>query len=104
MTTEHWVTMVLYPILADVVRSGINQPKPTPETELPKGANINDLSSRVQRKLTQYRMPLHKAPATLLLLILTAAALAQPPNKSPRPWMNTSLSPDERASMVIKQM
>src|ERR1700730_18398471 len=48
-------------------------------------------------------MPLHKAPATLLLLILTAAALAQP-NKSPRPWMNTSLSADERASMVIKQM
>ena len=50
-------------------------------------------------------MPLHKASTALPLLILTAAvSLAQPPNPSPRPWMNLGLSPDERASMVVKQM
>ncbi len=35
--------------------------------------------------------------------LLTAAAVAQSSNKS-HPWMNKSLSPDERASMVVKEM
>lgn len=44
-------------------------------------------------------MPIHKTRA-ILLLILTPAALAQ----QPHPWMNPALSPDERASLVLKQM
>ncbi len=37
---------------------------------------------------------------TLLFAALTAAAQTQPN----RPWMNTSLSPDERAALVLKEM
>ena len=57
------------------------------------------------------RLRTHSSVKTLLiaclsfslfnLLILSAAA--QSNNKS-HPWMNTSLSPDERASMVVKEM
>ena len=39
----------------------------------------------------------------LLFLFLTNLCLAQTKTPS-HPWMNTSLSPDERASMVLKQM
>jgi len=39
--------------------------------------------------------------ATLSLLATSAAAQS---NGKSRPWMNTSLSPDERASMVVKEM
>src|SRR3984893_14786737 len=49
-------------------------------------------------------MLLIKTHTTLLLLALNAASLAQSAQKSPRPWMDPRLSPDERASMVVKQM
>src|SRR5437879_2073272 len=41
-----------------------------------------------------------KARVIRLLILLTTVALAQ----QPQPWMNSALSPDERASMVLKQM
>jgi len=49
------------------------------------------------------------APATLLLgfACLTQFGVAQRPQHKPHPtgpWMNTSLSPDERADLVIKEM
>jgi beta-glucosidase len=50
--------------------------------------------------------PASWAPA-LLLLLLCVSAPAQRPKQPPKPsgpWMNTSLSPDERADLVIKQM
>jgi beta-glucosidase len=45
-------------------------------------------------------MPLRKARACLLFLILSTAALAQ----QSHPWINPALPPDERASLVLKQM
>jgi beta-glucosidase len=50
-----------------------------------------------------------KIPATLLLCFacVTAPSLAQRPQPKPHPtgpWSNTSLSPDERADLVIKEM
>jgi beta-glucosidase len=49
------------------------------------------------------------APATLLLgfVCLTQFGVAQRPQHKPHPtgpWMNSSLSPDERADLVIKEM
>ena len=55
-------------------------------------------------------MPLHKSKpycnlvsAVVLVFALLPLAKAQSDNK-PHAWMNPSLSPDERASMVIKEM
>ena len=50
-----------------------------------------------------------RIPAILLLCFacLVAPSFAQRPQSKPRPtgpWMNTSLSPDERADLVIKEM
>jgi len=45
--------------------------------------------------------------ATLTLCILTAPGFSQRRQQPPKPtgpWMNTSLSPDERADLVIKEM
>jgi beta-glucosidase len=39
---------------------------------------------------------------SVLILITTTLALGQ--NSPDRPWMNTSLSPDERADLVVKQL
>src|SRR3974377_396908 len=39
-----------------------------------------------------------------LLLPLTSASTQDKDNKKNFPWMNKSLSPDERAEMVLKQM
>ena len=44
---------------------------------------------------------LHCASAALFLTALSACAQGMPPN---RPWMNTSLTPDQRADLVIKEM
>ena len=43
---------------------------------------------------------------SLLLTFSVSSAQAQPPQQGTQaqPWMNTSLSPDERAGMVLKQM
>jgi len=38
------------------------------------------------------------------ILLYAALSIAQTSNNQNRPWMNTSLSPDERASLVIKEM
>ena len=43
----------------------------------------------------------------LLAALLTAPGISQRPQQPPKasgPWMNTSLSPDERADLVIKEM
>ena len=42
----------------------------------------------------------------LILLSSLIPVAAQPvkKNEAPRPWMNRSLSPDERADMALKQM
>jgi beta-glucosidase len=47
-----------------------------------------------------------RAPALAFvsLTLLAASGFAQQPHKPTGPWMNTSLSPDERADLVIKQM
>jgi beta-glucosidase len=52
-----------------------------------------------------------RARARLLLLCLSVVAIGLPllaqsgsPDKTPHPWMNSSLSPDERADMVVKEM
>ena len=42
--------------------------------------------------------------ALFLTLALMPSALAQQQDQKNFPWMNTSLSPDERADMVVKQM
>ena len=43
--------------------------------------------------------------STILLKLAVLAALARPrDNASSRPWMNTTLSPDKRAAMVLKLM
>ena len=47
------------------------------------------------------------APAFLLLFLLPAGCFSQrrqTPPKPTGPWMNTTLSPDERANLVIKEM
>jgi beta-glucosidase len=57
-------------------------------------------------------MPLKRPSAKLCLLVavfflslhcLISLAAAQSDGKS-HPWMNSSLSPDERASLVVKEM
>src|SRR5881392_1857841 len=49
-----------------------------------------------------------RGSCVLQLLILLSVALPflgqSPPTKSSSPWMNTSLSPDDRAALVVKQM
>src|SRR5438552_11581142 len=49
-----------------------------------------------------------RGSCVLQLLILLSVALPflgqSPPTKSSSPWMNTSLSPDERAALVVKEM
>ncbi len=43
--------------------------------------------------------------STIILNLAVLAAFAGPRDNVPsRPWMNASLSPDERAAMVLKQM
>ena len=45
--------------------------------------------------------------STLVLFLIPAFLMAQfgpPPAKPTGPWMNTSLSPDERASLLVKQL
>jgi len=45
--------------------------------------------------------------STLVLLLIPAFLMAQfgpPPAKLTGPWMNQSLSPDERASLLVKQL
>jgi beta-glucosidase len=46
--------------------------------------------------------------ATLVLITFSSLSLAQGPTKPDanknRPWMNTSLSPDERANLVLKEL
>jgi beta-glucosidase len=48
------------------------------------------------------------APIAVLLVSVTATGIAQrrpqEPAPIPGPWMNTSLSPDERADLVLKEM
>ncbi|MGA8430782.1 MAG: glycoside hydrolase family 3 C-terminal domain-containing protein [Candidatus Sulfotelmatobacter sp.] len=46
------------------------------------------------------------AAALLMALLLATSAFPQSTSKdhSPFPWMNTSLSPDDRAAMVLKEM
>src|SRR5215469_5288844 len=46
--------------------------------------------------------PLVKPAVLLCLLVLLLSFASAQSNK--HPWMNTSLSPDERASMVVKEM
>src|SRR5207302_5848450 len=75
-----------------------------------KRRNINDLAVTLIRGAT---MPLQGSPRlnrffALTLLILSFASfslttsLAQ--SGAAHPWANSSLSPDERASMVVKEM
>jgi beta-glucosidase len=47
---------------------------------------------------------LRLAALALLLNVVPAFAQSVPGNKASRPWMNASLSPDERASLVVKEM
>src|SRR5258708_39598002 len=43
--------------------------------------------------------------STIILNLAVLAAFAGPRDNVPsRPWLNASLSPDERAAMVLKQM
>src|SRR5258708_8113351 len=43
--------------------------------------------------------------STIILNLAVLAAFAGPRDNVPsRPWMNASLSPDERAAMLLKQM
>ena len=45
--------------------------------------------------------------STLVLFLIPAFLMAQfgpPPAKPTGPWMNKSLSPDERASLLVKQL
>src|SRR5215471_307745 len=41
---------------------------------------------------------------SVLLFFLTSVSAQGPKNEAPKPWMNTSLSPDQRADMVLKEM
>src|SRR5450755_844075 len=57
------------------------------------------------------KIMISRARARLLLLCLSVVAIGLPllaqsgsPDKTPHPWMNSSLSPDERADMVVKEM
>src|SRR5580658_6650110 len=47
--------------------------------------------------------PLAVGTAVLLALLPAAAQVVSEP-KAPPAWMNTSLSPDERAALVVKEM
>jgi beta-glucosidase len=75
--------------------------------EIAKRRNINDLVATFLRGAT---MPLHAFSirisfSTLTLLFMSLAVsplLAQ--SGGNHPWSNASLSPDERASMVVKEM
>ena len=49
------------------------------------------------------KLRLFLAVFLLLIQLLISAAAAQSPSKS-HPWMNPTLSPDERAAMVVKEM
>ena len=40
----------------------------------------------------------------MLILFLTSVSAQGPKNEAPKPWMNMSLSPDQRADMVLKEM
>ncbi len=46
----------------------------------------------------------HPALVIAVLLVVPSPVSAQMSSDPPAPWMNTSLSPDERATLVIKQM
>ncbi len=48
--------------------------------------------------------PLALGLAILSLALLPASAQTGSEHKQPAPWMNTSLSPDERAALVVKEM
>jgi beta-glucosidase len=48
--------------------------------------------------------PLALGMAVLVLALLPASAQVGTETKKPAPWMNTNLSPDERAAMVVKEM
>jgi beta-glucosidase len=49
--------------------------------------------------------PLALGVAILSLTLLPSAGQAGPGQKTtPAPWMNSSLSPDERAALVVKEM
>src|SRR5271157_1663567 len=48
--------------------------------------------------------PIASLAAVLLLLAIVTASAQQKSDTQNYPWMNTSLSPDERAEMVLKQM
>src|SRR5271165_5197102 len=48
--------------------------------------------------------PIASLAAILLLLAIVTASAQQKSDTQNYPWMNTSLSPDERAEMVLKQM
>jgi beta-glucosidase len=49
--------------------------------------------------------PLAAGIAVLVLAVLPASAqVGSEPKTPPAPWMNTSLSPDERAALVVKEM
>jgi beta-glucosidase len=61
--------------------------------------NLRASSTRVSHRL------LLSATALIVIFSLAVCVSAQTnSNQSNRPWMNTSLSPDERAAMVVKQM
>ena len=55
------------------------------------------------------RLSLRISLSTLTLLIalilsLTASSMWAQPGSKDHPWSNSSLSPDERAAMVVKEM
>jgi beta-glucosidase len=55
----------------------------------------------------QRRAPIVLFQFTIVIVITLLGASAQPGTTSqaaPKPWMNSSLSPDERAAMVVKEM
>lgn len=63
------------------------------------------------RSCTAFRRALQAAAATLAVMVAAGASLSaqtpvqnRPGTDTGRPWMNASLSPDQRAAMVVQQM
>ena len=69
------------------------------ETKTHKGTTMNLFLHSLRTN------PLTLCIAILSLALLPASAQAgSEPKRPPAPWMNTSLSPDERAALVMKEM
>jgi beta-glucosidase len=69
------------------------------ETKTHKGTTMNLFLHSLRTS------PLTVGIAILSLALLPASSQAgSEPNRPPAPWMNTSLSPDERAALVMKEM